>query len=129
MLTKEDILNARDIVKELVQVPEWGGEVYVKSLTGAERDQFEASVVEMRGSNQRFNMKNVRAKLAAIAICDEAGERLFSAEDVATLSQKSAAALDRVFGVASRLSGLSSEDVDNLRKNLGAEVEGDSTSA
>lgn len=117
MLTRDQILSVNDIVIETVAVPEWGGEVCVRGLTGSERDNFESSVVELRGKSQHVNMKNVRAKLAALSICDEKGERVFTDGDVLELSKKSAVALQRVFDVAARLSGLSADDVKSLAKN------------
>lgn len=117
MLTRDQILKVKDIKIEEVQVPEWGGSVFVKGLTGSERDQFESSVVELQGKTQRINMKNVRAKLAALSICNEEGERLFTDGDILELSKKSANALQKVFDVASRLSGLSADDVESLTKN------------
>ena len=45
ILTRDQILQANDLVTETVEVPEWGGSVFVKSLTGVERDQFEAAIV------------------------------------------------------------------------------------
>ena len=118
ILNKTTILQANDIKTEIVSVPEWGGDVCVKGMTGTERDNFEASIVQMRGSSQTVNMKNVRAKLASLAICDEEGKRLFSDTDVMELSKKSAAALQRVFKVASRLSGIGDEDVKGLAGGL-----------
>ena len=44
ILTKDQILNAKDSVVEKVTISEWGGDVNVKSLTGKERDQFEESI-------------------------------------------------------------------------------------
>ena len=114
ILKRETILEVQDIEVELVKVPEWGGEVYVKGMTGTERDAFESSVVLQRSKGISVNMANVRAKIAAQTICDEAGTRLFTDADVKALGKKSAAALQRVYEVASRLSGISSEDVDEL---------------
>ncbi len=116
-LTKEQILAASDIKIEKVAVPEWGGEVYVKGMTGSERDKFEASIIEIRGNTQKANLANVRAKLACFTICDESGARLFSEEEIVELAKKSAQALQRVFDAAQRLSGIGSEDVDSLLKN------------
>lgn len=116
-LSKDEILSASDIKIEKVAVPEWGGEVYVKGMTGAERDKFEASILELRGNTQKLNMVNVRAKLACYTICDESGERLFKEEEIAELAKKSAQALQRIFDVAQKLSGIGAEDVDSLLKN------------
>ena len=41
MLTKEAILAADDLPREKVDVPEWGGEVYVRALTGAQMQPVE----------------------------------------------------------------------------------------
>jgi len=118
VLKRDDILQADDIKRELVPVPEWGGDIYVKGMTGAERDKFEGSLVIMRGKDKQMNMSNIRAKLASMTICDENGKRLFNENDVQALSQKSAAALQRVFEVAQKLSGISDEDVEELAEEL-----------
>lgn len=126
ILTRDAILQAEDLPRELVEVPEWGGCVYVRALTGAERDAFEASVVEQRGKSTKMNLRNIRAKLVALTIVDEEGTRLFSDADVKLLGQKSAAALDKLFEVAQRLSGLKDEDVEELAKNSEDDLSEDS---
>ena len=118
VLTRDDILEAKDIKIELVPTPGWGGEVYVKGLNGAERDKFEGSLVILRGKDKQMNMTNIRAKLASMSICDEKGKRLFNENDVQALSQKSASELQRMFVVAQRLSGISDEDVEELAEEL-----------
>lgn len=118
LLKRDDILKVDDRAMELVQVPEWGGEVWVRGLNGAERDKFEASMVQTRGKSQTVNMANVRARLAAASMCDEGGVRLFTDADVDALGQKGAAALQRVFLVAQRLSGIGEEDVKELAEGL-----------
>lgn len=117
-LNREQIIAAVDVERELVPVLEWGGEVWVKGLTGTERDAFETSIVQQRGQNTRINTENMRAKLAALTICDENGTRLFSEKDVATLGKKSATALNRVFVVAQRLSGIGAEAIKDLTGGL-----------
>ena len=76
MLNRDDILKATDIKIEPVEA--WGGTVYVKGMTGKERDQFEASVIKMKGKSQDINLANVRAKLCVMTICDDKGVRLFT---------------------------------------------------
>jgi hypothetical protein len=114
MLTKEQILQADDSRVVDVEVPEWGGTVRVTVMTGADRDRFEADTIGRNGST---NLANIRARLAAMCIVDDQGERMFtSPDDVKDLGHKSAAALDRVFEACQRLNGLRSEDVDELVK-------------
>lgn len=127
-LTRDAILEAVDIPHETVSVPEWGGEVIVRGLTGAQRDRFESSMIRGEGRNQRVVLDNMRARLCALTIVDENGKRLFSDSDVKALGQKSAVALNRVFAVAMRLSGLTPEDVAELSKNSVDGQSEDSTS-
>jgi hypothetical protein len=117
-LSRDDILAAYDITTEEVSVPEWGGNVLVRGLTGAERDALEAQIVRAnRDGSTSVDTRNLRARLVALSVVNEDGDRIFGDEDVDALGEKSAAALDRVFAVAQRLSGLADEDVDALTKN------------
>ena len=117
LLTRDQILAADDLKCETLEVPEWGGEVIVRSLTGTERDAFEDSVVKQRGNSRELNLRNARARLVSLSLIDEAGNKLFTDKDVDLLGRKSAAALDRVFAAAQRLSGLTEQDIDELAKN------------
>jgi hypothetical protein len=147
LLSHDQILAAQDIETEDVKVPEWADpatgadEVRVKGLTGEERDSFEAACMmerpaydakgkPIRGRTEMArNLANTRAKLVARSVVDEQGERLFTDHDVAVLGKKSAAALDRVFEVAGRLSGLSDEDIEELSGKSEAAQSGASTSS
>jgi hypothetical protein len=117
LLTREQILQADDLPFEDVEVPEWGGTVRVRTLSGQERDAFEASITEQRGRNIRIRPENIRARLVALSVVDEEGQQLFDESDIRRLGAKSAKALDRLFSVAQRLSGISNEDVEELAKN------------
>ena len=113
-LCRETILNANDIKTEEVNVPEWGGVVLVKSLTGSEKDKYEQSIYSIKDG---ANYNNIRAKFVALSICDEDLKPIFGSADIEALGQKSAIALNRVFEVAQKLSGLTSADVEELEKN------------
>lgn len=107
MLTREQILQCDDLPKETVKVPEWGGEVQVRTMTGTDRDAFEASLIGKEG-----RLENVRARLVSLTLCDAAGSRLFTDSDITALGGKSARALDRVFAVAQRLNGIGADQAD-----------------
>ena len=111
ILSKDAILAADDLPRETVNVPEWGGEVLVRTMSGTDRDAFEASLLEKDG-----RMENVRARLVALTLCDAQGDRLFDDSEIAALGRKSARALDRVFSVAQRLNGIGVEQVDTAKK-------------
>ncbi|WP_245657873.1 hypothetical protein [Herbidospora mongoliensis] len=111
LLTADEIIAVADRTFEYVAVPEWGGTVKVRSLTGTERDRFEQSLI---GKNNQVRNENFRAKLAQLTIVNEAGQLLFSKEQIAALGRKNAAALGRVADVATKLSGLAEDDVEKL---------------
>lgn len=113
-LTAEQILSAPDIVQE--EVSAWGGTVWVRGMTGTQRDAFEASLIgSSRGKS--LSIANVRARLVAICAVNDEGGRLFTDAQASALGAKSAAELDKVYEVASRLSGIGKKDVDDLKKN------------
>lgn len=126
-LTKEQILGAVDSEVEDVKVPEWGGVVRVRGLTGVERDQYESSMWEGKGTKRTLNTLNTRARLASLTCVDGDGARLFTDSDVKALGNKSAAALERVVTVAMRLSGLTEQDLDEIAGNLD-ETDGEGSS-
>lgn len=118
-LSADDILSADDLTPVPVDVPEWGGTVLVRGMTGADRDQFEAAMLndKLSGVSRDRALKNYRARLAAACLVDESGRRMFQGAAVERLGEKSAAALTRVVEVASRLSGLTDDDVEELTGN------------
>lgn len=118
LLDRAAILAVEDIPAELVEVPEWGGTVRVRGLTGKDRDAFERAMVDINGENVQTNWQNFRAKLVARTVVDADNKRLFTDQDVTALGGKSALAMDAVFTVAQRLSGMSDNDVKELTEAL-----------
>jgi len=119
-LTKVQILSAQDIKKEKVNIPEWDGDIWVKSLTGRERDAFEKSIMEFSeevGVKPKVIYENMRAKLCVMTICDDSGALIFTEEDIEALGKKSAKPLSVIFDLAQKLSGLTEEDIKSLSKN------------
>lgn len=118
ILTKDEILRARDVKIEQVDVPEWGGSVYVRSITAAERGQIEEAAAKFKESKGKDSFaRTFTVRFASMAICDENGNRLFDDKDIALLQQKNAAAIARIAEVAQRLSGFSAQDMEELEKN------------
>ena len=118
MLTRDAILNKVDTQIVIVKVPEWGGDVRVRGMTGEERDAFEGSIVTVKNGKSTVDTKNIRAKLIAHCVVDEKSDPMFSLEDIPALGKKSAAALQRIFDIASKLCGLTEGEVEKIVKNL-----------
>ena len=119
-LTRDQILGAVDLHIEAVSVPEWGGTLYVRNLTGKGRDAFEGSRIKIKDNKVEMVHDNTRARLLALTVCDESGALLFSAEDIEALGEKNASTLDTLFDVAQRLAGLRPQDLEEKTKNSAA---------
>lgn len=128
MLTRDQILSSNDLPSEPVAVPEWGGTVHVRTMSGTDRDAFEQSMLDARTKGEP-NLINIRARLAVKTVANADGERLFSDQDAEALGRKSARALDRVFAVAQRLNGIGEKEAKELAGNSEAGPTGDSTSS
>lgn len=129
ILSRDEILTANDRKTEIVPVPEWGGEVIVRSMSGFERDAFEASVAQSKNGKQTTNLSNIRARLVAKCVVDEQNRPLFvTKDDVLALGEMSAAALDRVFAVCQELNGMTKKDVEDLVEDFGDDPSDDSIS-
>lgn len=129
LLSKAAILAVDDRPTETIPVPEWGGDVVVRGMSGLERDEFFAGQVIRHGNRIEQDLRNGAAKLAARCIVDpETLEPMFTLEEAEILGRKSAAALGRVEAVAQRLSGLTEADSEELKKDSASTPNGGSTS-
>lgn len=116
LLNRDQILAVEDLKRETVSVPEWGGEVLVSAVTGDARDELETYMFAT-GKSAEQRMKSFRARIVALCIVDESGNRLFTEADIEKLGRKSAKALQRVVRIAERLNGFSTAEVDEITKN------------
>jgi len=113
-LTKKAILAADDLPREEVDVPEWGGTVFVRMMTAAELDVYRDRVVNATGGGDAVTF---RAGLVAKCLVGEDGERLFTDDEVADLGSKATSVMERLTAVALRLNGMAAEDVEEMAKN------------
>ena len=105
------------IFPELVDVPEWGGKVFVRMMTGEERDRWEMSISKRRGKDGNIDLKGIRSELAVIVTCDENGKALFKPEDSPALAKKNGMAIERICAAARKLSRLDDADIEDSKKN------------
>lgn len=115
LLGREDILGADDFPTEVVECPEWGGEVLIRSLSGAERDEMERMLLDFQEGKEDLN---VRAKVASWVIVDEEGKQVFRKDDVQALGRKNASPLDRIFDAVRRLSAMTEESKADVAENF-----------
>lgn len=110
-LTREDILRSVGHAVEPVEVPEWGGTVYLRTLTAGELLALNATAHEDASTPS----PPMIARLLVACLCDESGKRLLTDADAAALESKPAPILYRLYRVAGRLNGL--DAVEGLEKN------------
>jgi hypothetical protein len=130
ILSAADIFAIDDFQSKKVYVPQWKGSVYIKTMTGTERDAFEASTVKTGPDGKREeNMDNFRARFLSNVITDENGVRLFKTQrEITMLGAKAVPALDLLFKEAQELNKMTSEDVEKLTEGFETEPDEDSTS-
>lgn len=116
-LSRDAILAADDIKTEEVQVPEWGGTVFIKGMTGEERDEFEA----LNQRNGEPNFLNLRARLLVRVIVNETGTRIFTDQDAVALGKKSSGALNRLWDVVGELNGTSDKAQEETEGKSGTD--------
>ncbi len=122
MLTRDQILAARDLETEVVHVPEWGGDVRIGVMSGKAREILMDSLAEQQP------LSRFQALMLASTIVDDAGTPIFSADDVEQLRGKSTDVLVRLVEVAMRLNKIGQTAVEEAEKNSGAAPSGSSGS-
>jgi hypothetical protein len=122
VLTADDILAIEDISIVPVDIPEWGGMVYVKAMTSLQRERYFEMLKRTVGKGRKAREKVVLEKASALLVqmtaCNAQGELMFTREQVSALSLKASKPMERICDAASKLNGLDDEDEgDDDRKN------------
>lgn len=134
MLTRAAIQAARDFTIESVSVPEWGGEIHVRSITVGALDEIQIRYLQMAGGTgvqqnggsptlleQRPEiLRDMKPRLLSYSLCDEHGTLLFDdPEGLAILRGKDPVVIDRLYTIAERLSGLGTSSLEEEKKASG----------
>ena len=114
-LTKDDIFKADDLPTKDMDLSDWVGTLTIRTLTGAERDQFESAFV----NQDQIDIRGLKARLIQLTVQNGDGQPMFTKADLQKINSKSASVIDRIFQESQRLSGLTKEDVDELVGNSG----------
>lgn len=123
------LLNRDSLIKreklEVRKVDLGNGEfVYVREMTGRERDNFERSLMkEIRDKTGKLNdyetnIRDFRAKLAVCTVSDEKGDLILRPEDYNELSKNMRISkLEKIMEVAQEVNAISSQDREEMVKN------------
>lgn len=132
-LNRDAILGADDLVREPLEVPEWGGTVYVRAMTAGENDAvIKGHSKTTFGPNgvpqQHVDIDGFKTAIVVRSLVDEDGNRMFGDHEVGLLAGKSNAAIDKVFEVAQRLNGGGEAAIAEAVGNSDASRNGDGNS-
>jgi hypothetical protein len=128
-LSRNALLQKEELEKVKVDLGK-GEFVFVRQMTGRERDLFERSLYVFDKENKiTTRLADFRAKLAVVTVCDEDGKAVFFPDDYELLSKNmSAAKLEKIVNAAQKLNAITEEDKEGLIKNLDAVPDGSSNS-
>lgn len=112
MNLKEAIFSADDITKELVEVPEWGVTVEVRSMTAAER----AKLGEGASKGDKTDVGLMYAMTVIATVYDPTtGLPVFTDQDKEAILSKNGAVVERLATKALGSSGLTDKAVDEAQ--------------
>jgi hypothetical protein len=122
-LTRDLLLQKDDLKIEKVELSR--GHVFVREMTGREKDIWEQSMLKQKPSGDRnrgieyeTTLEDFRAKLAVVTICDSEGNLLFEQKDVKNLNKvMSASNMEKIISVAQRLNAITESDKEEVLKN------------
>ncbi len=109
VLTAEDILCKDDIETVDCYVPEWGGTVKLRSLSGLEAERFVAAFPP--GERQSASAVHI----VALCAIKEDGTPFFTSEQVEELKKKSLRGIMRLQKEVLRINGLSEEGLKETK--------------
>lgn len=114
---RDDIFAIDDLKPQPVEVPEWGRTLYVRAMSGADRDEWE-TLCWSKKDGEPLTAK-VRLTLMILCTVDEHGEPVFSRDDIEKLAKKNYRAMKRLIDVARELNGFGDEAIAEREKNSG----------
>lgn len=126
LLTKEQINNSDDRPTLEIEIQEWGGCVLLRTLSGTQRDSFEAGILDKNG--KPTNLDNLRARFAALVLVNEDGSPMYAEAQTAQLGNKSANALTRIWDAGREFNKMDADDIESAEENSEAAQSGSSGS-
>ena len=115
-LSRDAIFAAKDTEIHEFEVPEWGGTILLRSMTGEQRNNYEYWA-HQQSSAKKPDYRGIRERLIICCAVDENGDPLFSEEDLSSIASKDSAVIDRIHGKCQSICGMDNEAVEEAAKN------------
>lgn len=116
MLDKAAILNSKRPTK-VITVPEWGGNVTVRSFSGRDLVALQKEVGEKGDSDDPMDKVFCAAKVIQMSVITADGRLMFSEEDIPALCDQPLNALLKLAQEIYQHNGLTQAAVEDTEKN------------
>lgn len=132
LLTRNQILEAKDIKTKVISVPEWGGDIMIKQLSAKEYNDIVMNMVNIRkmaakqlsskknadenleDAINELAIKNQKILLLIKSIVDENMKPLFTEADLELLYQKNNNVIDRIIA---EIEEFNANSIEETKKN------------
>ena len=114
-LTVAEIRAVEDRKLEMVDIPEWGGAVYLRPMSGVERDEMEGLAIRIDDATERGQA--IKKFFVLELVVNEDGEKLFKEEDWVWLMKKSSSAILKIVRHVREDNGLGPQAAEETAKN------------
>jgi hypothetical protein len=112
-LSLADIQAVDDRKIEKVEVPEWNGFVFVRTMNGKEHDQFDAWI---SGADGKILVDDhLREKVVVSTCCNEQGELLFTRDHLTLFDEKTSAPVRRIYESSCKLNKIRKGDLEEKK--------------
>jgi len=106
----DEILSADQAQALKVNVPEWGRDVYVRTMALGDLQSWELSCLRAKGEG----VDDYRSRYLALCLVDADGKQLFTSEQLKKISGKIGA---RLFKIAQKHNDLDDKEIEDIGKN------------
>lgn len=125
LLSREQILEAKDIQTKVISVPEWGGDIMIKQLSAKEFSDITINVVNIKkvaakqlarkgddieDAINESVIKNQKILLIIKSVVDENMKPLFTEADLELLYQKNTNVINKVIAEIEEFNAASTEE-------------------
>lgn len=115
-LSKDAIFAVKDSDSHEVDVPEWGGSILLRSMTGKQRNDYEHWATT-QSKEKVPDYRGIRERLIICCAVDENGDALFTESDLAKLAEKNSEVIDRLHTECRAICGMDEDSVEDAVKN------------
>lgn len=131
LLTAQQILAAaetREVATKDVSVPELGGKVRVRELSGSMRNRLEATYATIRGGGDSKALDNVTAQIVAACLVDDRDRPMLTVNEVKRLAAAQPKVVFRLRQAIVDISAIDEDDLGDLEEVFEEGPNGPSTS-